>query len=328
MTSELKFDNTKEVFKLDKEILSFKLDIDNLSELEPIKQSITSETEIKITNLTDDYLIFRTKTTKKLYYRVQPTFCTLSPKEIKNIKIIFHLKEGEKPKIHGHKFRFEGFVIKENEKDIEPKILFHEYTQKGDTVVGNSQKTFVQFSDSDENALGNKRIKHTKSGKHLQIPTISHARSASDVSEYVVTEENIENENEKENENENKGLLIDKIKSNDDQEVTLSDIITGDKKTEISIENKDIAKDEIKEEEKKNIIKESIELNDIEKKEQIEELKKENIKPNENTSTCEKKEPEKKTMNNNYIENNSNISDIKTYIALFIVMIIGYYLVK
>lgn len=326
MMPELKFDNTKEVFKLDKEILSFKLDINNLSELEPIKQPITSETEIKITNLTDDYLIFRTKTTKKLYYRVQPTFCTLSPKEIKNIKIIFNLKEGEKPKFNGHKFRFEGFVIQENEKDIEPKILFHEYTQKGATVVGNSQKTFVQFSDSDENTIGNKKIKHTKSGKHLELPTFSHARSSSDVSEYVETEENIENENEKENEN--KGLLLDKIKLKDDQEVTLSEIITGENKIETSIENKDIAKDEIKEEEKKNIIEESNGLNNIEKKEQIEELKKENIRPNENTCIYEKIEPEKKTMNYNNIENNNNISDIKTYLALFILMIIGYYLVK
>ena len=268
MSSQLTFDNTKEVFSLDKEILSFNIDINNISELEPIKSSINSETEVKITNLTNDYIAFRTKTTKKIYYTVQPSQCVIPPKEIKNIKISFYLKEGEKPKWHGHKFRFEGFVIQSNEKDMEPKNIFSEYTKKGVPVVGDSQKTFVQFLDTENSA----EKTQSKSRNFLKLPQASHARSGSDLSEYMVTDEI----NEIKNENDKKDLLMDKIISNDEQKKTLSEMITtGENKEENNNEmNKNEKKEnELKNDNNKNEEKENVFDNvNVEEKEKNEEL--------------------------------------------------------
>ena len=237
MSSELILDNSKEIFKLDKEILSFKLNKEDLPKEEPTKSTITSENKIKITNLTEDYLAFRIKTTKRLYYNVNPIYCIIPPKELKEINIQFILKEGEIPKLSGHKFKFEGFVIQENEKDKEPKNLFIEYTQKGQPVVGNSQKTFVQFFDNNEN-----EIKYKKSGNFLQLPENSHARGGSDLSDYH------EIDNEK-NENEKDPFLMEQIQSKEEQKLTLSDIISGNKIEIINNEEKKLEekKEEINE---------------------------------------------------------------------------------
>ena len=228
---DLVFDNSKEVFHLDKEAISFNLNIENISEEEPLKSELKSETELKITNLSDNYIVFRTKTTKKLYYSVTPTYCIIPPKEIKNIKISLWIKEGEIPKLHGHKFKFEAFSIDENEKDKEPKELISEYIQKGTPVTGNSQKTFVQFNEGE-----NSSEKKEKNEKLLSLPKISHIRSGSNLSDYQEIEE------KKENESESKPLLSEQIKSNEEQKPSLSEMITGGK-----IESGEI-KNEVKEE--------------------------------------------------------------------------------
>ena len=303
MSSELKIDNSKEVFKLDKEILSFNINLGNLSEQEPIKSSLKSENEIKITNLTDDYLAFRTKTTKKIYYNVQPIYCILPPKETKTIKITFFLKEGEIPKLSGHKFKFEGFVISESEKDKDAKDLFNDYLNKGESVVGNSQKTFVQFTNGE--------VVHDKN--HLQLPNPTHVRSGSDISEYVDIDENNENEEKKE-------LLMDQIKSNEEQKTTLSDIVSGGTSV----------------------------ISEIKKEEKTEEKKEDNfghlkledkIEPNEKTIvnkvdvSLNKSGKIEEAINNFfrsdlYVNFSKDHSEILTYISLFILMLIGYYLVK
>ena len=236
---DLVFDNSKEVFHLDKEAISFNLNIENISEEEPLKSELKSETELKITNLSDNYIVFRTKTTKKLYYSVTPTYCIIPPKEIKNIKISLWIKEGEIPKLHGHKFKFEAFSIDENEKDKEPKELISEYIQKGTPVTGNSQKTFVQFNEGE-----NSSEKKEKNEKLLSLPKISHIRSGSNLSDYQEIEE------KKENESESKPLLSEQIKSNEEQKPSLSEMITGEKiesgeiKNEVKEENINTKKDE------------------------------------------------------------------------------------
>ena len=236
---DLVFDNSKEVFHLDKEAISFNLNIENISEEEPLKSELKSETELKITNLSDNYIVFRTKTTKKLYYSVTPTYCIIPPKEIKNIKIALWIKEGEIPKLHGHKFKFEAFSIDENEKDKEPKELISEYIQKGTPVTGNSQKTFVQFNEGE-----NSSEKKEKNEKLLSLPKISHIRSGSNLSDYQEIEE------KKENESESKPLLSEQIKSNEEQKPSISEMITGEKiesgeiKNEVKEENINTKKDE------------------------------------------------------------------------------------
>ena len=333
MSSELIIDNSKEVFKLDKEVISFNLNTENLSEEEPIKSSLNSENEIKITNLTEDYLAFRTKTTKKVYYCVQPTYCIIPPKEIKSISITFYLKEGEIPKLHGHKFKFEGFIISESEKDKEAKDLFNEYTLKNSPVVGNSHKTFVHFSTNkeDENTSDNKNKNNL-----LNVPDskLSHVRSGSDLSEYLDTDD----KNEKKDENENRGLLIEQIQSNEEKKITLSDMINpgkvdikeDDKNEEIKNDIKEEIKEEIKEK-KDDIINNNTK---IEEKIVSEETPKkiDNLNKNEKVDENREKinfEEKINTVKNNVFGNDANnTSDILTFVALFIAMFLGYYLVK
>ncbi len=313
---ELVFDNSKEVFQLDRQTISFKLNIENISESEPLKSDLKSETEIKITNLTDNFLAFRVKTTKKLYYSVNPTYCVIPSKEIKSIKIIFLIKEGEIPKLHGHKFKFEAFIINENEKDKDPKDLFSEYIKKGAPVNGNSHKTFVQFTDEVENSSENQK----KSRNFLTLPKVSHVRSGSNLSDYQDLDDKNENGNEK------KPLLSEQIKSNEEQKPVVSDMISNGK-----IESGEI-KNEVKEE-TENI------------------KKKDNDNINNNNSKIEKNNSKIEKNNGNIENNNSNIEndnknkickilrglmeggrndvpDILVFFALFVAMLSGYYLVK
>ena len=329
MSSELIIDNSKEVFKLDKEVISFNLNTENISEEEPIKSSLSSENEIKITNLTEDYLAFRTKTTKKLYYCVQPTYCIIPPKEIKSISIKFYLKEGEIPKLHGHKFKFEGFIISESEKDKEAKDLFNEYTLKNSPVVGNSHKTFVHFSTNkeDENTSDNKNKNNL-----LNVPDskLSHVRSGSDLSEYLDTDD----KNERKDENENKGLLIEQIQSNEEKKITLSDMINPGKIDIKEDDKKEEIKNDIKEEIKEK--KDDIINNNVKIEEKIvsEETPKkvDNLNKNEKVDENREKtyfEEKINTVKNNVFGNDTNnTSDILTFVALFIAMFLGYYLVK
>ena len=334
MSSELILDNSKEVFKLDKEVISFNFSLENLSEQEPVKSPINSENEIKVTNLTEDFLAFRIKVTKKAYYSVQPTYCIIPPKELKTITIKFFLKEGEIPKFHGHKFKFEGFIIPEKEKDKDAKILFNEYTQKAAPVVGKSQKTFVQFPSNNEIQ------EKSKNNNLLQLPKkeVSHVRSGSDISEYVDIDEKDENY-----------LLMEKIQSKDEQNPILSDIISGGELKIIEEEKKDNKKEEIKNDIIEDSIKNQKNENDnnhnIEKKletvsEQIAKSINDNLNKDEKFNKKEMEVLEEAKQNLNLEANNNifkdelfenrpkDVGDILTFIALFIAMLFGYYLVK
>jgi len=252
MSAELLLDNSKEVFQLDKDVLSFRLDTEDLSEVIS-KKLQKSENDVKVKNITDDYIAFRTKTTKKAYYSVEPVHCVIPPKGEQIVKISFSAKEGERIKLHGHKFRFEGFVIPADEKDKNAKDIFNEYTQKGVPVVGNSQRTFVQFSDNNENEITSATVTSKKSsGNLLSLPT-THARTPSDISEYAVTDEVDSNQN-----NENKTTLMDKIQSTEDQKITLSDMLTGNSVGTIQEEKKEVVEtigviEDVKEDKKEEI---------------------------------------------------------------------------
>ena len=301
MSSELNIDGSKELFVIDKDFLSFKLDVDDLFSDEPLKSPINSENKIAISNLTDNFIAFRTKTTKALYYKVNPTYCIIPPKETKIIEITFFVKGGEKLHLRGHKFKFEAFIIQENEKDKEPKTIFNEYIQKGVPVVGSTQKTFVQFSDNNEN------IKKISTKNVLSYSNkVTHTRLGSDLSEYYVTDEKKENSNNP--------LLINKIQSNEDKKITVSDMISDVKKPEIKEES--IKNDE------KMVKNEKYEKND-EKIFDLNELSELNEKTEINNL-----EKNVNTNNNETIEiNNNKVSDLSIIIAIFMAMVIGYLLV-
>ena len=299
--TELKLDGLREVFKLDKEVISFNLNSD-ISENEPSKSSINLENDIKVSNLTEEYLAFRVKATKKLYYSVKPTYCIIPPKEEKTIIIKFILKKGEIPKLQGHKFKFEGFIIQENEKEKEAKNLFNEYTQKGEQVVGNLQKTFVQFLNNDEIESQNSS-ENKKNLLDLPRPQLTHLQSSSNLSEYADIDEIYEFQDE------NKGLLKDQVEFNEDKKPTLNDIISEEKSKNIEKE-----KNEEKKEETNNILEKKFEVvnEEILNKNEI-------ISKNENNIS---------TIFNKFGNDASPVSDALTFIALFIAMLLGYYLVK
>ena len=120
-----------------------------------------------------------------------------------------------------------------------------------------------------------------------------------------------------ENENENKALLTDKIQSNEDKQTTISDMITGNEiekeKEEKKVdENKEENNNINKESEKENILDENKNLNQI--------LSDENFLEKKNNTILEEED---------YDEGGSkNVHDILWFSALFISMLLGYYIVK
>jgi hypothetical protein len=58
----------------------------------------------------------------------------------------------------GHKFKFEGFVIKESEKNKNIKNIFADYIKSGTKVRGNVVKKYVKFIDDNNYEIPNKSI--------------------------------------------------------------------------------------------------------------------------------------------------------------------------
>ena len=84
MSHELIMDISKELFKLDKDVLEFVISASMISKLSSVPTRAShlrplSELKLTITNLTSEYIAFRIKTTKKDYYAVEPTYNVLIP---------------------------------------------------------------------------------------------------------------------------------------------------------------------------------------------------------------------------------------------------------
>jgi len=174
MSHELKMNTSKEVFKIDKDVLTFIIDksyYNNLSSqkiLQPNKVQVVSQEDLTITNLTPNYLAIRIKTTKKENYSVNPMYFIISPKHTQDINFKLYLKSGQKPDAKGHKFKFEGFIIQESQKDEDVKFLFKDYTDKGIEVTGNIQKRSVIFKQEHELVFDNEDEKEDeKEGKTI-----------------------------------------------------------------------------------------------------------------------------------------------------------------
>ena len=205
MPKDLVMDESKEVFKLDKDVLSFRINYSNLSKLSSLSSSSSkqlqplSEEQILITNLTSEYLAFRTKTTKKELYIVNPTFCIIPPNSTQVLNFKFHNKPGEKLDPKNHKFKFQGFIIPESKKDLDVKELIKEYTQNGEKVVGNEKKCCVKFLEENDNSILSGSINNLTS---------------SNISNYTVA-----------NDLNQGSLLKDKIENKEEENLRLSDII-------------------------------------------------------------------------------------------------------
>ena len=148
MVSKINFDLSEKIFEIDKENILFKINDSYINEITFNKSSnnirLISVCEIFVKNLTSEYIIFRVQTSRKKYYLVNPSYCILNPNENKSIDISYYQGKEEVNPI-GHKFKFEGFIIKEDEKDNSPKDIFFNYQNNHEKVKGTIIKKKVEF---------------------------------------------------------------------------------------------------------------------------------------------------------------------------------------
>ena len=162
-------DSSINLFNIDKPSLVFQINnnnnntnIQNFSNTShnPI---YLGQTSLIVTNLTSEYLAFRTKTTKKKYYSVYPSYCNLAPNKKEKIEFSYFIKEGEKVSNEGHKFKFEAFVISPEEKNNDTRKLFSTYISQKTPVKASSLKidnvVFIE-KENNSNILDKNNIKN------------------------------------------------------------------------------------------------------------------------------------------------------------------------
>ena len=201
--------DSSEIFKIDQDIISFKMKSNNLNtSSDPIA---ADEIYLNITNLTNNYLAFRTKTTKKSIYAVDPPYYIIPPNETKKLKIIFFNVPGEKLDPKGHKFRFEGFTILESEKNLYPKDLFTKYINEGKKIVGNIKKRSVKFIyENEDDNINNKEKKEENNIIEEDMQKLK--------KEEIISKEDIFEEDNNNNEMEEKNISEEKLEKKIDIE--------------------------------------------------------------------------------------------------------------
>ena len=150
--SEIESNQNQPLFNISPNKLSFYLDTDNILLLSQGTEKISKEIEIKINNLSSEFIIIKIKTTKKNNYIMTPSSFLLSPKEENIIKIRFKRDEGEKLELKSHKIQFEGCIISQEDKDLNVDDLYKKYIKNGNKDVNNIiAKTY--FFDKNGNNL-------------------------------------------------------------------------------------------------------------------------------------------------------------------------------
>ena len=174
MSSELKIDTSSQIIKLNNRSLVFKINQKTLSEkLKKEKEKnnsneyiLISECFIKIENISANYVALRIRTTKKYCYSVEPTYSIIAPNTFEKVKILYYIKPGEEINSQGHKFRFEGIIIEQKEKNTKNIFgLFQQYIQKGIIVKGNSIIKAVNFINDDNFIISSKSPRVSDSKK-------------------------------------------------------------------------------------------------------------------------------------------------------------------
>lgn len=156
----IKTDNKDLIFKINKKLISKALEKGNTN---LNNFHITSECNIKIQNISNNYVAIRIRTTKKYSYSVDPIYTIIPPKNFKNIKIIYHSNTSQEIAPKGHKFKFEGFIIKDEEKNNSNILeLFQKYIKSKNQVKGNTIKKNVIFVE-DNNYVMPTKINLSKS---------------------------------------------------------------------------------------------------------------------------------------------------------------------
>ena len=235
-------DSSKNLFSIDKKVIVFEINNEKKNTLSNININISntsshyalyiSHTSIIVTNLTSEYLSLRTKTTKKKNYNVYPSYCILSPNSEKKIDFKYFINEGEKISNSGHKFKFEGFIISNEEKDIDSKILFNKYISQKIPVKASLIKASVEFIEKENNTeINDININNSKNNIIDNSITIKNDIINNDTNNNInnnsniilfntnnninniidITEEKIKEDNENNNEKEN---IIDTKENN------------------------------------------------------------------------------------------------------------------
>ena len=147
MSSELLLDTSTPIIFSNKPTLLFKINNKFLSSSLSLTQSLIpiSENELIITNLTSNYVAYRARVTRKIYYAVEPSRLVISPNSKIKVKITFYFNQKENFPPEGHKFRFEGVVIPNSMKNRDAKEIFDELISNKKEVKGNSIKKVVEF---------------------------------------------------------------------------------------------------------------------------------------------------------------------------------------
>ena len=149
MSSELKLDASNQILKSENKDLIFRI---NKNKSNSQKLDLTSECHIKIENISSNYVALRVRTTKKYSYAVYPIYAIIKPNYFINIKLVYHSNPNEVISSAGHKFRFEGFIIDEKEKNCKDILgLFQQYIKGKKVVKGNIIKKKVIFSFVEDN---------------------------------------------------------------------------------------------------------------------------------------------------------------------------------
>jgi hypothetical protein len=162
MSSQLMIEQIENIFQIEEDDIKFKINrnyINNLLSSNLFQNiNLISSSQIVVKNLTTEYISLRVKTTKKQNYTVEPSYFILNPSETKLINIYYYINKMEEVNEKGHKFKFEGFVIKESEKNKNIKNIFADYIKSGTKVRGNVVKKYVKFIDDNNYEIPNKSI--------------------------------------------------------------------------------------------------------------------------------------------------------------------------
>ena len=161
MSSELKLITTSQIIKSNNNEIIFKLrkkkifmkgkEIKNTSQNNNENIIYTSESTIKIDNISTKYVALRVRTTKKNYYKVEPIYSIIPPKTFINIKIFYHSNPGEQVSSIGHKFKFEGIIIEEKYKNNKNILnLFQQCISSQIQIQGNFILKNVKFVKENE----------------------------------------------------------------------------------------------------------------------------------------------------------------------------------
>ena len=250
----MSIDEDKVIFKINRRVLSQV----NKNLKNGRKPFLISESNLHVKNTSSHYIAVRVRATKRKFYYVDPTYVILSPGESKNYRFLYFTNLKEEISSEGHKFKFEGFIIQQNE--IELKDVFNlcqEYIKKEIKVKGNVFKLGVKFEDDNYYQLPRKKEHDVSKKRNKNI--IKEEKNENDDNKDEKDEKNLKGnrkkvtffDDKKEQNNEKLETINDKIKENTVNNSIKNKILYGNNKNENNVS--EIKNKESKTDDKKNL---------------------------------------------------------------------------